>query len=42
VKATSIICNSMNWHRKEQNGVDENKNLPKRAKYTKKDKHTAY
>jgi len=27
----SIIHNSGNWHRKEQDGVDENKNLPTRA-----------
>jgi len=33
VKGTSVIHNSSNWHRIEQDEVDENKNLPTRAEY---------
>jgi len=34
VKGTSIIRHSWNWHRKEQGGVNENKNLPIGAEYS--------
>ena len=33
MKGTSVIHNSSNWHRIDQDEVDENKNLAKRAEY---------